>query len=386
MSDILANGVDWWVNLLNKRHILPTNMATLIRDISAKQLGSKSFTPRPLTAANFTDPELYAILQGTKTDTGYTHLTDDRYDIGHGQHGAGFNYGAQGLTLGEYLSPRRSVSTTLGNAAVRRDSSGKHVLYDTYDFNVGDKKLIVDSANNRFIGSDGIQRPMSELDEYMRADAGRANTSYGRLRNNAARLGHTSRDPDNTKIKTHIVLEDIDRRLRGKWFNTDAPVSKGSFVKNMVLAGGLTGAPLGALLGVSAGALSLTSAARRKRWGRILATYGLIGAGLGGVLGSVAGGASGAALFNRFEKKGSAGQPVVQPGSQRRKKRRSLLASALPAIVPTAVLGAGALYAGLKAKRLATGMYDTLFSDVDWRNETRVVPTDNIEEVMSPAW
>ena len=63
LRHVAANAIDWYLNKVNEAHLLPVNLATLIRDISAKQVGGKGFRPRPLTAANFTDRELDAIFR-----------------------------------------------------------------------------------------------------------------------------------------------------------------------------------------------------------------------------------------------------------------------------------------------------------------------------------
>lgn len=214
MSHIVANAIDWYVDKLNKAHFLPTNLATLIRDISAKQIGGRGFTPRPMTEDNFTDAELDSAYRLAKDPKGgfRKHISYDTYkDIG------GSNVIGNGR-LHRYLAPLKTVQTTIGQAALSGEGDDT-VLTDTYDFNRKEKKhKVFDhgdgtlSFRNANYGNRIERYPRSIVSSILIGNRLRGGT-YGHIRHNAARLGHVSDDPDADKIKIRLSMKEIEKRL-----------------------------------------------------------------------------------------------------------------------------------------------------------------------------
>lgn len=363
MANHVANALDWYLNKLNTWHLIPANAATLLRDISAKQLGDNNFTPRPLTAENFTDAELDAMwrLAGDGKDKSVRGLDYDPVS-----HKGGY-YGARKEGLGEYFSPLRNVSTTLGQFNVR---NGK--IVDTYDFNhdevtvkKNDDGTVTDMFGNEWPSEDAYKKSFSP------ADGG--GSAYARFRGNAIRLGHSDTDPDNQKIKAEIPLSDIRDRLGDRAGKLDIMkrMGKGEFVTKSTLAGAITGVPIGAVLGAMRGAMMLIDKNNRKRWARTMIKNILGGAALTAAVSGLGGGIASSGMWNRFEKKSE----EVPKYQMRKRKNSGALLSTIATIIPLIAL-AGSVVAAKKKWNNITG---GLLKDVDGRDNVRLFYDEDME-------
>ena len=265
LRHVAANAIDWYLNKVNEAHLLPVNLATLIRDISAKQVSGKGFRPRPLTAANFTDRELDAILRlVSKAKKGrvvdYKTYSDDLK----------LPKTIERQNLSKYLAPFNAIRTTLGQFSVH-GPKGDERLKDTYDFNRTVKWKILDHGDGTFsfrnLNWDGrIERlPKRILESIL---SRRRDGAYGLIRQNAANFGHLDDDPDNEKIKVDIPLSEIKKRLGGKEGKLDitTPMTDDEFRWRSAGAGMSLGAPIGAALGLMSGGIKLLGKKARKRW------------------------------------------------------------------------------------------------------------------------
>ena len=294
----VANAIDWYVNKLNEIHLLPVNLATLVRDISAKQIGGEGFQPRPLTAANFTDPELDAINSLASKAVNGKSVKYRTYNRDLGMH---MTIGKK--SLDRYLSPLNTIRTTLGQFAVQPSESGGSIR-DTYDFNREEGWKVLDHGDGTFSykrRDNGriVRVPKDEIEKILsRADDG----AYGIIRQNAANFGHTDQDNDAEKIKVDIPLSDIRKRLGkniGKYDLYKIP-DKGEFAWRMAGAGALTGAPLGAAVGTISWLISLLNKKNRKKWARNLLYRTLGGAAIGSLIGGAGAGLLTNTAMNHF--------------------------------------------------------------------------------------
>lgn len=358
MSNVTANAVDWFVNELNKAHLIPVNAATLIRDVAAKQLGGSDFTPRPLTMDNFTNAELDAMYRLSVGDDGksYRPITGNIYDTLAKKIGW---YGDGDQKALQYLSPLRSLSTTLGQAGMSLEG-GKHYVTDLYDFNKWNLRLI-DRGDGKFAREEdpyGLVKTIEEWKDYVRKEGAMRKGLYHRLRSNAMEFGHNSGDPDHQKIKTKVSIEDIKKRLGdrlGKYDITGIP-SKSSVVMKSMAAGAVSGVPIGAALGAMSGAIRLLDKSKRKKWVKTMLTHILAGAAIGGAVGGGAGGIGANSIFSKFEKRSADGRERAA-----RKRRLKYLIGALAYSLPLMVLAGTATPAGVGVKRVV----DKMSRDVD---------------------
>lgn len=374
--DMPANAIDWYLNKLNTTGILPVNVAAYLRSVNAKQLGSSDFVPREMTGRNFTDAEADALLKLTSDPKGgYHHLDDLSYNLRAKPMG---HYGDEDRKINEYFSPVRSISTSIGRASV--DEKG--VLHDTYDFNKHDVEFFDNGDGTVYI--EGTLVPKDKIKDYfaqsngVRAQHGGDRDFYPTMRNRASRYAHNSSDPDKNKIKFNVSLDDLKRRLGdrlGKFDIYKAP-SIEDLVNRGTLAGGITGAGLGALLGLAGGGASLLlSRNRRRKWIRTLALGGLLGAGAVGAAGALTGRGLSKAIADRALQTKKASE-TSDPN--RREKKKTSHAGTVLKTLALAGLAGGALYGG---HRLGRGIYDkvskTLLSPIDQNDEINLVRTDD---------
>ena len=395
MANITANLVDWWVDKLNKLHLVPTNAATMLRDIASKQLSDGNFTPRPLTADNFTDAELDAIHRLAYARDGKTAktITPVSYFNVADQAGQNFEYGSTRLGLGKYLSPLRVISTTLGQAGVEPKGED-NIVRDTYDFNTNKFKYY-DLGNGKafILGERNDDGTPKEFDSEMFSDpellakymkqyprlfytAGRDN-AYSRMRDNMSGFGHKDIDPDSQKIKTSISLNDIEKRLGDRLgtFDVTKPISKNEFIWKSIGAGALTGAPIGAALGAVSGAILMLDKKRRKKWFKTMLTHIALGSAIAAALGGSVGGVASSKAWNRFEKKSAASGNPKGNGRGRSDRIRSALITALAYAAPLAALAAVGSY----AKKKMNVIEEKLTQPMDITNTNAAVPMTDDE-------
>lgn len=374
MANLAANGVDWFINLLNRGGILPANAATLARSISAKQLGDSNFRPRPLTIDNFTDAELDAIYRlshrsdGTPLSSVTTPTYTPHFPSGTGAAKA-HGYDKGGIL--DYTSPLRVVSTTLGQFGIRDSADpSKATVYDTYDFNRFPVAFL-DKGDGAYYRYGQKFNNMDEVKAYLRDQNHRADGAYGRMRVNALRLAHTDADDDASKIKASIRLSDIKKRLGDRLgtYDINRSMGRGDLIRRGIAAGGLTGAAAGAALGLTGGVLSLASKKRRRRWIRSLLCPTLVTAGLTGLAGAAIGGLGSDKLYRHFVRKEAAGDD--NPAA-RKKRRRSMLSRSMDYIIPAAAVGlplTAALGLGAYGTAKVKGVYDKLVAKYDKADE-----------------
>lgn len=356
-SNVAANISDWWLNTLNKLHLIPANAATLIRDISAKQLGDSNFTPRPLTISNFTDAELDALhslaANGNSHDGKYDSITGEEY----GDIGKGVFYGDEKDTINNYLNPLRVISTTLGKATVK-PSGNDHIIHDIYDFN-GKTIKLVDAGDGRYIDAYGMVVDKNAIKDYMQRN-GANDDWYGRMRTNARKLGHRDTDPDKNKIKTELSINEIKKKLgkRIGSFDITKPVDKKDFVMRSAAAGALTGAPIGAILGGLSGAIRLLDKKKRKEWLKTMLTHIAIGSLVASATGGIGGGIMASNGWGMLTKKSE----YKKYNKKSRKERiKSAIIASLAYSAPLAVLGGVGLYSNSKFNKLT----DEVFAKAD---------------------
>lgn len=372
MSKAVANAIDWYLNKMNTLHLVPANAATLIRDLSAKNIGGRGFIPRPLTIDNFTDAELDAIHRASfNAESGKYHdITEDSYDnVVKDKNGLGvFLYGNRRSPDGllKYLSPLRMVSTTLGQAQVRKDKdSGDYVLRDTYDFNKDETGYRVEPDGSI---TDQAMNNYKNLEEFKAKHSKPAETTfYGSLRRNAGILGHNDEDPEEEKIHASISMKDIRERLGDKLGKTDiqSVPSRKKLILNSSVAGSLAGAPIGGALGALSGAILLLDKERRKNWFRTILSNVIGGAAIGAAVGGVGGGMASNYLHDRFQKKSEA-----KPERENKKNKMSKLITAMAYLAPLCLLGHSAAYSYGKARNLLDTMSR---ADSSTRASTRFV-------------
>lgn len=350
MSHIVANAIDWYVDKLNKAHFLPTNLATLIRDISAKQIGGRGFTPRPMTEDSFTDDELESVYRLAKDPKGgfRKHISYDTYkDVG------GSNVIGNGR-LFRYLAPLKTVQTTIGQATLNGEGDDT-VLTDTYDFNRREEKQKVFdhgdgtlSFRNKNYGNKIERYPRGIVSSILIGKRLRGGT-YGHIRHNAARLGHISEDPDADKIKIRLSMNEIEKRLRARLENR--------FAWNIGGTGAAVGAPIGAVLGAISGAVMLLDKSKRKRWLKTMLTHVLGGAAAAAAVGGLGGWALARDVNKRFntassfvesEKKASEEDRGQKKNKKNKKARPSILIPAMAYSLPLAALAGVGAY-GMKS-------------------------------------
>lgn len=355
-SNTLANLIDWYINKLNKMKLVPVNAAAMLRDVSSKQLSDGSFSPRPLTIDNFTDAELDAIhrLSYDPESKGYKAITQDSYS--NAGKSVDFKYPSrESLGLLEYMSPLRSVSTTIGRATVSPKGTD-HVLSDAYD---SDKMKII-HRKGRFgdyysTGKEIIRPEQFEQGiKHMNQDI---DHPYGKVRSYAFRLGHSGDDPDSQKVRTSLSMKEIREKLGDKLGKMDilSPMSKKEFIMKSLGAGAVTGAPIGAALGALSGAMMLISKKRRKKWLKTMLFHILGGAAIASALGAAGGGLASKSFIDRFEKK-SAVKDV-----HKKKNRKDLIKDAVLMSVaygvPIMALAGSALYAKNRYDHMVSDMF-----------------------------
>ena len=344
MGNYAANAIDWYVNKLNTMGLLPVNLATLVRDISAKQLGGPGFTPRPLTADNFTDSELDAMntLAGKAIDGKRVAYKTYYKDLG-------LHMRIAGKPLERYLSPINTIRTTLGQFAVSPSYSGGRIK-DTYDFNQEGVYKLLDHLDGTFSykrKEDGkiVRVPKSEIEKIIsRAKDG----AYGIIRQNAANFGHTDKDDDSEKIKVDIPISDIHKRLGdniGKHDIFNVPDSS-QFTWRSAGAGALTMAPIGAAVGTLSWLISMIDKKNRKKWARKLLTRALGGAAIGSLLGGVGAGLLARSALNRFNSNEKSASEELETRKERAEKRkfRSKVIEALSYSIPMIALAGAGIY------------------------------------------
>ena len=300
MRKHVADAVDWYLNKMNTLHFIPTNLATMARDIAAKQIGGEGFRPRPLKAENFTDAELDAIK--ALSDKAKKNAINYYSYIRLGKRSLGDRRVA-GKDIASYLSPLNVVRTTLG-AFSTPEVDGQKRVRDVYDFNQEKLVKVFDHGDGtvsfRNKGTNKIERVLkSELGKMLsRAKDG----AYGIIRQNAANFGHTDKDPDSDKIKVDIPMSEIDKRLgnRAGTFDISAKPSEGEFKRMGAGAGAMTGAPVGAVLGALTGAMLLVNKNRRKKWLRTMLTSVLAGTAIGALTGGAGGYALAGSAIRKF--------------------------------------------------------------------------------------
>lgn len=353
MRDIVANGADWWLNKLNTAGILPANVATFARSVSAKQFGGPAFTPRPLTADNFTPAELDALYRVSHDSQGGVRraVTVDSY-TGMFPNGKKFDESQHGYDRGgvlDYTSPLRVISTTLGQFGV---ADGK--VRDIYDFNRFPVKFKDNGDGTVTFGSHRMKP--EEIPEFIRTNYNRRSDGfYGRMRVNALRFAHNDGDPDSSKIKVNIPLDEIRKRLGDRLgtYDINKAMDAKEFVRRLTHAGAATGVLGGAALGLAGGTLSLADRERRKRWIRSLLYPTLVGAGAVGAIGALGGRYAGNKLLRRFTKSGSAACPDPEDTRKRRRARWGSILSGFVAYgAPLAAAAAGIGVAASKGRSL----------------------------------
>lgn len=345
VSRHVANAVDWYVNKLNKLGLIPVNMATILRDVSAKQIGGSGFRPRPLTADNFTNAQLDAIhTMAFDKNTGKYH------QVSYDEYGDKFDYGSPVAEMGRYMSPVGQVATTLGRIAPS-ESNGKTVFKDTYDFNTDDVNVLWDDEVGALRTPEGLFKNEKEYFEHLHKLEGE-DLPYSSIRRKVGLLGHRDGDPDSDKIHTSISVDDIKSRLGDGLGKHDItkPMSKAEFVLRSMGSGAAMGAPVGAALGALSGAILMLDKKRRKKWAKTMATRILAGAAIASALGAAGGGLVSNRMYEQFDKQGSASKG----GKSRKERIKSAIISALSYAVPAvAVAGAGA-YLGRRAADLSS--------------------------------
>ena len=371
MANISANAIDWYVDFLNRKNILPANVAALLRSINAKQLGDSNFRPRPITIKNFTKPQLAAILRladgshGTPEGT----VTFDTYSNLRGEHTGGRfdwrdnNFRFEKQSPESRFSPLGVVATTLGQFTVGKDKN----IRDIYDFNQS-KTNVLKLPNGKYLtrflfGPKDYQGlTLDEIhDRFMKHEENvRTDTPYGRMRNNITRFAHTSSDPDEQKIVSDLPIEKIKKMIGNPYkYDILKKMSKGEMILKGLAAGGITGLPIGAALGTMAGVLSLIDKKKRKKWLKNILLSTAVGAGIGSMAGAAGGGVIANKLHGHFSKQGE----DAKTEGKKKKKRREIGKYVYPAVswgIPAlTALGLG-LYAYDKGKRLAGKLNDPL--------------------------
>ena len=382
MANVAANAIDWYVNKLNTMHLIPANVATLIRDVSSKQLGDPSFEPRPLTVDNFTDAELDA-LHALSSDGkgGYRkHFNNPTYDEVSKKW---FEYGDGNRGSAEYFSPLRTVSTTIGAAHIRRDRKGVPHIVDKYDFNIDEPEYIKDPSGDGIIDAYGTR--FRNVEEMKRTYSGyRGKSLYGRVRRNAGKFGHNSRDPDKGKIKTDISIQDIKDRLGDRLGKHDIlkPANKKDFVVRTALGGGLIGAPIGAGMGALTGLILLLNKEKRKKWKRTLLSHIGIGALAAAAIGAAGGGYAAHKAYDALDKKDMTKSSSDKRREREEKRRRiNRLISLIAYAAPFAAMGGIAIPIVNKAKNAINGITD-INQEVGNLIDTKEVDEDRTWEFM----
>lgn len=364
MRQHAANAIDWYINKLNTLHLVPVNLATMLRDISAKQIGGAGFAPRPLTADNFTDSELDAINRLADKAIDGKRVAYKTYYKDLGMH-----MRIAGKQLARYLSPLNTVRTTLGQFAVVPSDRGQSIK-DTYDFNQEQIHRVLDNLDGTFSyrrrDNGKVEKlPKSEIEKlFSRAKDG----AYGALRQNAANFGHTDKDPDSEKIKVDIPRSEIDRRLgesKGKHDIFAVPDPK-DFTWRSAGAGALTGAPIGASLGMLSGLISLINQKNRKKWLSKIILRTLGGAAIGAALGGAGAGLMANAAVNKFnsnemnEKDAEQADPNTAKLDERsRKTFKRKMVEALSYAIPVAALAGFGIYGASRLNGLRNRLLDT---------------------------
>lgn len=346
MRKHVADAIDWYLNKMNQLHVIPTNLATMARDISAKQIGGPGFRPRPLTADNFTDAELDAIKALADKAKGkavnyYSYIRLGKRSLGDRR--------VAGKDLRSYLSPLNVVRTTLG-AFTAGGAEGEKTVRDVYDFN--QEKLIKafdhgdGTVSFRDRKTNKVQRvPKGDLEKLLsRAKDG----AYGIIRQNAANFGHTDKDPNSDKITVDIPMSEIDKRLgnRAGTYDITAKPTEGEFKRMAAGSGAMAGAPVGAVLGALSGAMLLINKKRRKKWLKTMLTSVLTGTAIGALTGGVGGYALAGSAINKFNSNPNndgAGQ-VVKSGAAKKKSdfRQKVMNAIVYSIPVLAAAGIGA--------------------------------------------
>ena len=380
-SKKLANIIDWYLNKLNTMRLLPTNAATVLRDMSAKQIGGLDFKPRPLTIDNFTNPELDSILR--LSNNGTSSITNDSYEklkgfvMGKVKNHLGSEetqYDHTGLSLGQYLSPARVISTTLGRAVVKKDDNGPgYHLKDVYDADMylpdlqevdkgyGKEYHLKGTKDGGFLRDKALERILQNRRETR-------NTTYGRMRGALGQYGHKTEDPESSKIKTFLSIDEIKKRLGNSagTYDIHKPMSRDEFAMKTTGAGALTGAPIGAVLGAMSGAMMLISPKKRKKWLRTMLLHTLVGAGLTAGLGALGGNLFAKKVYDKFEKNSSDKASIKSnKKKEERNKRLDRIASALSYSFPLLALAGIAGYGASKGNNIIHSILDRPYTDDD---------------------
>lgn len=383
MANAVANAIDWYINKLNTMHLVPANAATLLRDISSKQISDGNFTPRPITEDNFTDAELDAIYRlSTDPNTGkHGPISHGSYNkvIGKVNSDAG-SYVDEKKGFGSHLSPIGVVSTTLGRAGID-GSKEDPVLNDVYDFN----KTRIETMKNEYgnlVTPYGTFKDENDFIQDFNKDYPGKDRTYTKIRNNMSELGHTDSDPAHQKIVARIKINRIKDRLGSRLgtYDVSAPMSKKDFIWKSIGAGALTGAPVGAIAGALASAILMSSKKLRKKWYVHGVVPPLVGSLIGAALGGTGSGFAANKAWNVMDKsaegnnvaKNNAINNNIESRAEKRSRRLEenkrqnriaqfvmSLAYSVPALAALGISG----YAGYKSK----GLIEKLTRTADYR-------------------
>ena len=354
MRKHVADAIDWYLNKMNQLHFLPVNLATMVRDISAKQIGGPGFRPRPLTAENFTDAELDAIKALADKAKGnavnyYSYIRLGNRSLGSRKVGGG--------DIRSYLSPLNVIRTTFGAFNTNKGGDGQKTVHDIYDFNQNEVRKVFDNKDGtisfRLPGEKNIRT--MRVDDFAKTVSRRKRGAYETIRQNAANFGHTDKDPDSEKITVDIPMSDIEKRLgdRAGKYDITAKPTESEFKRMAAGSGAMTGAPVGAVLGALSGAMLLINKKRRKKWLRTMLTSILAGSAIGALTGGVGGWAIANSTVNNFNSNPYNDANVKSGEARANKKkapfRQKVFDAVLNAIPIVAVAGAGVY--GLNALR-----------------------------------
>lgn len=343
-SNLLANIIDAYVNALNKTGVIPANLATLARSINAKQLGTSTFRPRPVTESNFTKPELDAILRlSDNGNGGYGTISEKSYQKFYD------NYGVRARDdvkldkqkpIIERFSPVGVIRSTIGRAVVSPDG-GDHVLRDTYDFNTELVNVLENPDGTFGLGGqskdDAIKLVRKKISKALENSDEK---KYMKIRTLAHSYAHNDKDPDEGKVKVELSLDKIRKMLgdRAGTYDVKKIPDPKMLVRRAMLGGGLTGAGLGALLGLAGGGIAIPMMRnKKKRWWKALLYGSLLGAGALGA----AGAAGGYSLANELIKKTASSKNVKTNNGKGRKSRLDWVDIALPSLILLASAGSG---------------------------------------------
>ena len=324
---------------------------------------------------NFSNAELDALYRLAMVKGKPSHITADSYsDLNRN-----VTYGDEKATIGEYLSPLRSVGTTIGQATVRDG-----VIKDIYDFNTR-KKQVTRYPDGQFLDEYGVPTGTYNEKDYKDAIFGsddkkfKPESTYQGMRHNLLALGHTSSDPDNQKIRTEIKIQDIKDKLGKKLGKYDIykNITRRDFIKQIVMAGMATGAPIGLLLGTTSGLIKLIDKKNRKKWIKTLLVHSLGGAAIGAAVGGIGGGFAGGKMHDKMnkglEKKSMSRDGVngdnnhedyiLKTKKNRVEKIKSAIINTLAYTAPLAMLGLAAIPvipAYKKAVKVKNGLFDDM--------------------------